>query len=186
MMRRLTESFRIVPPRLDAVCLLAIAIMSLAFMAWELFQAGSDFIGLFTVFAAILVLLAVYCIGQLLPGCPIDHIEVGPGGLTVGGLFGRRQRRWEYIDRFSVFVLPLGRSHIVRIKAVSRDPKVPDMTFSMAQSMKAGWFVDGSEQAEDLRGWFENMKAVYSKGSHSGALPEAPQRFTGRIISWPM
>src|SRR5689334_1828550 len=35
---------------------------------------------------------------RLLPGSPFDFLEIGPHGLTVGTLFGRRHRSWKEIS----------------------------------------------------------------------------------------
>ncbi len=186
MMRRATETIRIVPPRLAAFAGLGIALWSLALIGWLGLQFGGALPWPFVLFAVVLLTLAVVCIAQSLPGSPIDFLELGPSGLTVGGLFGRRHRRWQDIERFSVFLLPMRSVPLVRVKAICRSDSVADMGFSMGGYVKLGWFDDIQDRQRDLSDWFEHVKATYTGGNRSGTLPETPGWFVGRMTKPPL
>ena len=182
MMKRLTETYRIVPPRLGPIVGLAIALWSLCLIGWLVFRIAATFPWPFVAFAVALLMLVAQCITQLLPGSPTDYLEISPSGLTIGGMFGRRHRRWENIGGFSAFLFPTRGIPLARVKAISRDG-VPNMGFSMGGYVKLGWFDDIQERERDLSDWFENVKAAYTGGNHSGSLPVLPEWFVGLTVS---
>jgi hypothetical protein len=53
------------------------------------------------------------------------------------------------------------------------------MGFSMGGYVKLGWLDDIQDRERDLSDWFENVKAAYTGGNHSGSLPESPGWFIG-------
>jgi len=175
-----TETYHIVPPKLGPIAGLAAAMSFLSFIVWLRFNLGAEFPWLLIGIAALLVLLAVQCVGRILPGSPTDYLEVGPDGLTVGGLFGRRHRRWADVERFSAFLFPLS---IVHVKAVSRRRSLSNVGFSLGGYVKLGWFDDIQERQRDISDWFENVKAAYRGGNHSGTLPPLPDYFVGQSYS---
>jgi len=182
MMTRLRASYRIIPPRLDSVVMLAIAVWALVVVGYLMIGLGA-FSWPLPAIAAFLLLLGFYCASQLLPGSPTYYMELSPDGLTIGRIFGRRRWRWEEIDRFSVNLIPAQRFPFVWIKVFARDSPAWNPGFSMGGCMKLRWSDDIGEQAGELMRWFENVKAAYMKGNHSGSLPEVPKRFVGQIVS---
>lgn len=74
------------------------------------------------VFSAVILCHLVWYGRRLLPGSPFDYLEIRPTGLTVQGLFGRRQLGWESIASFSVGSVPLSRHPMVWIKVETIPP----------------------------------------------------------------
>jgi hypothetical protein len=181
MATQLRDSWRVIPAREGLAIVLILSVSGLAFIAWYTVFQGTDVPPPLLFVIAGLLLLMAQSISQLLPGSPGDFLEVGPDGLTIGGPFGRRHRRWNEIERFSVSLLPTRALPFVWVTAVSTKDST-NMGFSMGGYMKLRWSDDIGEQREDLRDWFENLRAVYTKGNHSGTFPRPPKRFIGHLI----
>jgi hypothetical protein len=186
MATRLRETWRIIPPRRDVFLGLVVAAWGLALIVWLTVSRGLLPPLVLVAMLAPLLLLAAQTIAQLLPGSPGDYLEVGPNGLTVGSLFGRRQRHWEDIDRFSVSVIHFRGPPSVFVKALAARDGVRTLRFSMGGYMKLGWFDRTEERQEELRDWFENLRAAYVKGNRHGTFPELPERFIGAVVEPPI
>jgi hypothetical protein len=113
---------------------------------------------------------------RLLPGSPLDFLEVGPHGLTVGGLFGRQHRRWNEISGFSVGNVPLTSTPTVWIKVESERP----LRFFMGAYIRFKLFSRVKPRVEAIADWLDLVRRAYAFGE--GALPSPPEELSGRII----
>lgn len=116
---------------------------------------------------------------RLLPGSPLDFIEVGPDGLTVGGLFGRSHRRWDEISGFSVGGIPLTNPPALWIKVEGERP----LRFFMGGYVRYKLFSRTKTRMQVVAGWLELIRRIYVFGD--GALPPPPEEFGGNIIPAP-
>jgi hypothetical protein len=188
MATRLRQTWRIVPPRRDVFLGLVVAGWGLGLIIWLAVRGGLSMplLVLLVVMVPPLLLLAAQTVAQLLPGSPGDYVEVSSDGITVGNLFGCRHRRWEDIERFSVSLVRLRGLPSVWVKAASARDDVRSMRFSMGGYVKLSWFDRLEERQEELRDWFENLRAAYLKGNRSGTFPQPPERFIGHMIEPPI
>jgi hypothetical protein len=115
---------------------------------------------------------------RLLPGSPFDFLEIGPQGLTVGTLFGRRHRRWEEISGFSVGNIPLTNPPIIWVKVQSERP----IRFFMGGYVRYKLFSWTSTRVREIAAWLDLVRRVYAFGD--GELPPPPNALAGKIIPW--
>lgn len=113
---------------------------------------------------------------RLLPGSPFDFVEVGPQGLTVGTLFGRRHRPWEEITGFSVGNIPLTNPPIIWVKAESSRP----LRFFMGGFVRFKLFSFTRTRIRAIAGWLDRVREAYVFGD--GNLPPPPDELAGKII----
>jgi hypothetical protein len=187
MATRLRESWRIIPPRRDVFLGLVVAGWGLGLIVWLAASRGFSMPLLVLMpMVLLLLLLAAQTIAQLRSGSPGDYLEVGPDGVAVGNLFGRRQRRWEDIERFSISLVPTRGLPSVWVRAISARADVSSMGFSMGGYFKLSWFDQVGERRDDISDWFENLHAAYVKGNRSGTFPQPPERFIGLLTEPPI
>ena len=113
---------------------------------------------------------------RLLPGSPFDFIEIGPDGLTIRGLFGRRHRRWHEITGFSSGQFVLSNPPIAWIKVESASP----LRFTMGGYMKLKLFSFGKSEVQAIAEWLDMVRGAYTFGSDF--LPPMPEALAGKII----
>ncbi|MDQ7247126.1 hypothetical protein [Dongia sedimenti] len=116
---------------------------------------------------------------RLLPGSPFDFLEVSPQGLTVGGLLGRRHRRWAEISGFSVGGIPLTNPPTLWIKVESERP----LRFFMGGYVRFKLFSRTKTRMRAIAGWLDLVRRTYAFGD--GALPPPPEELWGSIIPAP-
>jgi hypothetical protein len=114
---------------------------------------------------------------RLLPGSPFDFLEIGPRGLTVGGLFGRRHRRWDEISGFSVGSIPQTSPPSVWIKVESERP----LRFFMGAYIRFKLFSRTKPRVQAVADWLDLVRRTYAFGD--GNLPPPPEELAGKIIS---
>jgi hypothetical protein len=113
---------------------------------------------------------------RLLPRSPLDFIEIGPQGLTVGGLFGRRHRRWDEISGFSVGNIPLTNPPTIWIKAESQRP----LRFFMSGYVRYKFFSRAKPRVQAIADWLDLVRRTYAFGD--GTMPSPPEELGGKII----
>jgi hypothetical protein len=116
---------------------------------------------------------------RLLPDSPLDFLEVGPEGLTVGGLFGRNHRRWDEISGFSVGGIPLTNPPTLWIKVEGERP----LRFFMGGYVRFKLFSRTKTRMRAVANWLDLIRRTYAFGD--GALPPPPEEFGGNIIPAP-
>jgi hypothetical protein len=116
---------------------------------------------------------------RLLPGSPLDFLEVGPRGLTVGGLFGRRHRRWDEISGFSVGGIPLTNPPTLWIKVESERP----LRFFTGGYVRFKLFSRTKTRMRAIADWLDLVRRAYAFGD--GALPPPPEELGANIIAAP-
>jgi hypothetical protein len=114
---------------------------------------------------------------RLLPGSPLDFLEIGPRGLTVGRLFGRRHLRWDEISGFSVGNIPLTNPPSVWIKVESERP----LRFFMGAYLRFKLFSRTKPRVQAVADWLDLVRRTYAFGD--GNLPPPPEELAGKIIS---
>jgi hypothetical protein len=132
--------------------------------------------GMRLIFDPIIILVLVWSGRRLWPGSPLDFLELGPDGLTVGTLFGRRYRRWEEISGFSVGSIPLTNPPIVWITTEGERP----LRFFMSGYIRFRFFSWTSTRVREIADWLDTVRRVYAFGS--GDLPPPPDALAGTII----
>lgn len=113
---------------------------------------------------------------RLLPSSPLDFLEIGPEGLTVGGLLGRRHRRWDEISGFSVGSVPLTNPPAVWIKVESARP----LRFFMGGYVRYKFFSKSKPRVQAIADWLDLVRRTYAFGD--GAPPPPPEELGGKII----
>lgn len=113
---------------------------------------------------------------RLLPRSPLDFLEIGPEGLTVGGLLGRRHRRWNEISGFSVGRVPLTNPPAIWIKVESARP----LRFFMGGYVRYKFFSKSKPRVQAIADWLDVIRRTYAFGD--GALPPPPEELGGKII----
>jgi hypothetical protein len=112
---------------------------------------------------------------RLLPGSPFDFLEIGPQGLTVGGLLGRQYRRWDEISGFSVGNIPLS-NQTIWIKVESERP----LRFFMGGYVRFKLFTRRKTRMQAIADWLDLVRRTYAFGD--GNLPPPPEAFAGWIL----
>jgi hypothetical protein len=113
---------------------------------------------------------------RLLPRSPLDFLEIGPQGLKVGGLFGRRYRRWDEISGFSVGNIPLTNPPTIWIKVESARP----LRFFMGGYVRYKFFSKTKPRVQAIADWLDLVRRTYAFGD--GTLPPPPEELGGKII----
>jgi hypothetical protein len=113
---------------------------------------------------------------RLLPGSPVDHLEIGPQGFTVGKLFGRRRRRWDEISGFSTGSIALTKPPITWVRAEGTRP----LRFFVTGYVRLRLFSNTDAQIREIAGWLDRVRDAYVSGD--GSLPPSPDALAGRII----
>jgi hypothetical protein len=121
---------------------------------------------------------------RLLPGSPFDFLEVGPDGLTVGGLLGRQYCRWQAIAQFSVRKVPNVQPPIFWLRAVPRKRGDKDLRFFIGGYPRFRFTPLGRKDVAAIAEWLEMVKASYRHQSDT-ALPTPPEELAARIIELP-
>jgi hypothetical protein len=119
---------------------------------------------------------------RLLPGSPFDFLELGPSGLTVGGLFGKRHMVWDDIAGFSVGNISTGRQPITWIKVEPRDADAKPMRFFMAGYVKFAFFTRMKTLMRPIAEWLDQVRASYLFNETAQELPPPPEEMVGQII----
>lgn len=137
-----------------------------------------------TAFMIVSAVFLVWYGRRLIPGSPFDFLEIGPDGLTVGGLLGRRRHRWESIARFSVRAIPGVQPPVLWLRAVPRKRGDRDLRFFMGGYTRFRPWVSPRKEFRAIADWLEAAKRSY--GTRGGAaLPAPPEALAARIIEVP-
>ena len=113
---------------------------------------------------------------RLLPGSPMDFLEIGPQGFTVAKLFGRRHRRWEEISGFTVGSISLTKPPITWVKAEGARP----LRFFVTGYVRIRLFSHADADIRSIADWLDAMRESYVSGD--GSLPPEPEALAGTII----
>jgi len=183
-------TFRIVPAKGAALFNTVIMVFFLSIFALSIFRDfGSVTVNGREVYGAerhqvllgmsfFLIIPASYLVWygrRLLPGSPFDFLELGPDGFAVGGLLGRRHRRWDEISGFSVGSVPLS-SQAIWIKIESEPP----LRFFMGGYVRFKFFSWTKTRVRAIADWLDLVRRTYAFGD--GTLPPPPDALAGRII----
>src|SRR4051794_9245961 len=133
-------------------------------------------------FLVIPVPLLVWNGRRLLPGSPFDFVELGPSGLTVGGLFGKRHIAWDDIAGFSVGNISTGRQPLTWIKVEPRDANAKAIRFFMGGYVKFAFFTRMKTLMRPIADWLDQVRASYVFNEAAQDLPPPPEELVGRII----
>jgi Bacterial PH domain len=189
-------TFRIVPRRWGAVFYTAFLLLffGIAFSALmgpgRVTVNGSEVYGaeraetvleMRIVFFLIPMPLLIWNGRRLLPGSPLDFLELGPSGLTVGGLFGKRHIAWADIAGFSVGNISTGRQPITWIKVEPRDPNAKPIRFFMGGYVKFAFFTRMKTLMRPIAEWLDQVRASYVFNDTAQDLPPPPEELVGRI-----
>ncbi|GAB2175467.1 PH domain-containing protein [Dongia sp. agr-C8] len=143
----------------------------------ERVQALRDMNFMFLLAMIPMLLLFLFYARRLLPGSPLDFIEIGPAGLTTRGLLGRRHRRWEEITGFSAGRFFLSNPPIDWIKVESDRP----LRFTLGGYLRFKFFSFGKAEAQAVAHWLEMVRGAFVFGGDS--LPAMPEELAGKIIN---
>jgi hypothetical protein len=113
---------------------------------------------------------------RLLPGSPLDFLEFGPQGFTVGKLFGRRHRQWDEISGFSVGSISLTKPPITWVRADGARP----LRFFVTGYVRIKLFSRTDTDIRAIADWLDQVRESYLLGD--GSLPESPEALAGTII----
>lgn len=199
---RATSSFRLAPPRGNAVLAVLFTVVLIAVIGyanWVTITGHGAFADwappIFAVeaFFAAIMILALWLLRwfylQAFSDSPLDYVDIGPEGLSVSGLFGARHRGWDEIERFTAQVVPARGAPLAWVTALPKSPapgfwnrRRATLRVWLSGYVRISWFVDLGEQAGAIADWFNEIAAAYVKGNRSGTIPLPPQQFIGRLI----
>jgi len=199
MRQRFTRSFRIMAPSTNRgilfvfslflgmlVTVLAAALLNIPALPLILGMMQGDWLrGFACAVPTLLVALSLWKGLCLLTDGTFENVEVGPEGLLVQGLFGRRHRRWDEVDRFSVGIIPVAVGIVTVVARPASGSGGRPMRFFMSGYFRTGWFDDIGNHQDEIADWLQDLKAVYMNGARGGKLPSPPEYFVGRVTELP-
>jgi hypothetical protein len=140
--------------------------------------------GLATIFIVVSGAFVIWFGRRLIPGSPLDHLELGPDGLTVSGLFGRRRLQWKSISKFSVRTVPSIHPPIFWIRAVPRKQEDGYLRLGLGGCTRFTFASPARKDIAAIAAWLQEVKASYGRDDGAG-LPAPPEELTARIIALP-